>query len=142
MQILVTGAAGFIGSHLVERLLEVGATVLGLDCFDDFYDPAVKRENLLRALELPGFRLIEGDIRDQELLREAIPDPIDCIEEADVLIGPLVVPPVGSGYLDPEVTSPLVECLTDFNEMPGGNELCDAVAVDQTDWGLIKATYR
>jgi UDP-glucuronate 4-epimerase len=79
MRILVTGAAGFIGSHLVERLLEGGATVLGLDCFDAFYDPAVKRENLSRALERPEFRLIEGDIRDEDLLREAIPDPVDCI---------------------------------------------------------------
>lgn len=79
MRLLVTGAAGFIGSHLVERLLAQGVAVLGLDCFDDFYDPAVKRRNLARALEQPGFRLIEGDIRDGDLLREAIPDAVDCI---------------------------------------------------------------
>ena len=72
MRILVTGVAGFIGSHLAERLLEGGATVLGLDCFDDFYDPAVKRENLSRVLERPEFRLIEGDIRDEDLLRRAL----------------------------------------------------------------------
>ena len=69
-------------------------------------------------------------------------DPIDCIDDADALIGPLVVPPVGTGYLDPAITSPLVECLTAFNEMPGGNTLCDVVPVDETNWGFIKATYR
>ena len=79
MQILVTGAAGFIGSHLVERLLEGGAAVLGLDCFDNFYDPTVKRANLSHAMEHPRFRLIEGDIRDGEMLRESVGEPLDCI---------------------------------------------------------------
>ncbi|MEJ2320681.1 MAG: GDP-mannose 4,6-dehydratase [Gemmatimonadales bacterium] len=79
MRILVTGAAGFIGSHLVERLLAGGATVLGLDCFDDFYDPAVKRQNLSWAMERPEFRLIEGDIRDEDLLGRAIPESVECI---------------------------------------------------------------
>lgn len=69
-------------------------------------------------------------------------DPIDCIADADELIGPLVVPPVGTGYLAPEVTSLLVQCLTAFNEMPGGNTLCDVVPIDETDWGAIKAMYR
>ena len=66
--ILVTGAAGFIGSHLCERLLERGERVVGLDNFNDFYDPAIKRGHaaLLDAHE--GFTLIEGDIRDAQLL--------------------------------------------------------------------------
>jgi hypothetical protein len=68
--------------------------------------------------------------------------PTECIDEADALIGPLVVPPVGTGHLDTEVTSPLVECLTAFNESPGGNELCDPVSVDKTTWGRVKGTYR
>jgi len=66
--ILVTGAAGFIGSSLVERLLSCGHTVVGLDNFDSFYDPEVKRRNLEVALADPNFRLVEGDIRDRELL--------------------------------------------------------------------------
>jgi len=62
---LVTGGAGFIGSHVVERLLSEGKRVLALDNFDSFYDPAVKRSNLASVKNHPNFRLIEGDIRDE-----------------------------------------------------------------------------
>ena len=65
---LVTGAAGFIGSHLVEALLERGDHVIGLDNFDTFYDPAIKRRNIARAIEDERYRLVEGDIRDRALL--------------------------------------------------------------------------
>ena len=67
---LITGAAGFIGSHLVDALLARGDRVIGLDNFDDFYDPAVKRENLSGALESDRFQLVEGDIRDLQTLNE------------------------------------------------------------------------
>ncbi len=66
--VLVTGAAGFIGSHLCDRLLEEGKRVWGLDSFDDSYDPARKRENLAGALDHPSMHLVEGDVRDQILL--------------------------------------------------------------------------
>ncbi|MCK5269959.1 MAG: GDP-mannose 4,6-dehydratase [Sedimentisphaerales bacterium] len=66
MKILVTGAAGFIGSHLCERLLTDGAEVVGLDSFDEFYSPAIKRSNIAECLEHRYFSLIEGDIRDVE----------------------------------------------------------------------------
>jgi UDP-glucuronate 4-epimerase len=66
--ILVTGGAGFIGSHLVERLLDERRRVVVLDDFDDYYDPAIKRRNLRRALARPGLHLVEGDIRDEPLL--------------------------------------------------------------------------
>lgn len=64
---LVTGAAGFIGSHLTERLLAEGATVTGVDCFTDYYDPALKRKNLEIALRQPRFRLIEADLGAADL---------------------------------------------------------------------------
>ncbi|MBM4332536.1 MAG: NAD-dependent epimerase/dehydratase family protein [Deltaproteobacteria bacterium] len=70
MNILVTGGAGFIGSHLVERLLVEGHRVICLDNFDDFYDPALKRRNLTRALQDPKFRLVEGDLRDEGILNK------------------------------------------------------------------------
>ena len=61
---LLTGGAGFIGSHLAERLLGRGDRVVVLDNFDPFYDPAIKRDNLAKALAHPACRLVEGDIRD------------------------------------------------------------------------------
>lgn len=61
---LVTGAAGFIGSHLCDRLLADGHAVAGLDNFDPFYPAALKRRNLVGALAHKGFQLHEADIRD------------------------------------------------------------------------------
>ena len=66
MTILVTGAAGFIGSHLAERLLRRGDAVVGLDNFNDYYDPARKRANEARLNAYPNFRMIEADVRDRE----------------------------------------------------------------------------
>ena len=64
---LVTGAAGFIGSSLTERLLEMGVQVTGVDMFTDYYDPALKRRNIARALEHPDFTLIELDLGEADL---------------------------------------------------------------------------
>ena len=63
---LVTGAAGFIGSHLVDRLLADGYEVHGVDSFDDFYDPRIKHRNLEAARTSNRFELHEADIRDAE----------------------------------------------------------------------------
>ena len=68
MRILLTGGAGFIGSHLTERLLEDGFSVICLDNFNDFYDPQIKRRNLSAFLENDAYTLVEGDILDWELL--------------------------------------------------------------------------
>lgn len=69
---LVTGAAGFIGSHTAETLLSRGDHVVGLDNLNDYYDPARKRENLAEvrtsAPEGARFDFVEGDLRDRALL--------------------------------------------------------------------------
>lgn len=66
MKVLVTGAAGFIGSHLAEKLANRGDEVVGLDNFNDYYDPAKKRANEMRLVAYPNFKMVEADIRDRE----------------------------------------------------------------------------
>jgi UDP-glucuronate 4-epimerase len=73
---LVTGAAGFIGSHTAEALLRAGHRVIGLDNLNDYYDPERKRGNLeevLAGAPRPGdFRFVEGDVRDRGLVRSLL----------------------------------------------------------------------
>ena len=61
-RVVVTGCAGFIGSHLTEALLHLGCEVTGVDALTDYYDPALKRENLAGALAHPAFRFVEADL--------------------------------------------------------------------------------
>ncbi len=79
MKVLVTGAAGFIGSHLCERLLADGRLVVGVDNFDDFYEPKVKWRNIENSLAHDNFGLIEADIRDIPAMNEAVGQGIDVI---------------------------------------------------------------
>lgn len=65
MKVLVTGAAGFIGSHLAEKLARRGDDVVGLDNFNDYYDPAKKRGNEKKLGQFQNFKMIEADIRDR-----------------------------------------------------------------------------
>lgn len=68
MQILLTGGAGFIGSHLAEKLLREGHALTIVDDFNDFYDPRLKRENIEILRGAGEFELVEGDIRDSSLV--------------------------------------------------------------------------
>ena len=79
MKVLITGAAGFIGSHLCERLLDDGRQVVGVDNFDDFYDPQIKRRNITSCLKNKNFQLIEADIRDGSAMDDAVGDSVDII---------------------------------------------------------------
>ena len=78
--ILVTGGAGFTGSHLTERLLRDGHRVVVLDAFDAFYDPKAKERNLEGVRGAPGFRLVRGDIRDEAAVESAFAgDRLDAV---------------------------------------------------------------
>jgi UDP-glucuronate 4-epimerase len=70
--VLVTGGAGFIGSHVCEALLARGDRVVALDNFDDFYDASIKRRNLTASAKHATFTLIEGDIRDADAVGATI----------------------------------------------------------------------
>ncbi len=72
--ILITGGAGFIGSHLTARLLAGGDRVTALDDFNAVYDPARKRRNVAPFLAQPSYRLVTGDIRDQALVGKLFAD--------------------------------------------------------------------
>jgi nucleoside-diphosphate-sugar epimerase len=77
MRALVTGVAGFIGSHLGERLVDSGVSVVGIDGFTDYYDPGLKRANLERLGRSEGFELFEGSLRELDLG--------DCLAGVDVV---------------------------------------------------------
>jgi len=66
-QALVTGSAGFIGSHLAERLLDDGYSVIGIDCFTDYYDVRQKESNLLQCQKHHAFQFLRADILDLDL---------------------------------------------------------------------------
>jgi UDP-glucuronate 4-epimerase len=87
MRVLVTGAAGFIGSHLSERLIARGDEVVGLDNFDAFYPRAVKERNLAALLASPRFSLVEGDVRAPDDLARAFATRPDAVVHLAALAG-------------------------------------------------------
>jgi UDP-glucuronate 4-epimerase len=74
MTILVTGAAGFIGFHLCQRLLDRGETVTGLDNLNAYYDPALKQARLERLQDREGFRFVRRDLEDGEAMAALFAD--------------------------------------------------------------------
>ena len=87
MRALITGVAGFIGSHLCQRLLADGWKVVGVDNFDDFYDPQIKRRNIGECLKNKNFQLVEADIRDGEAMEKAAGEDVRIIVHLAAMAG-------------------------------------------------------
>ncbi|HEY5089815.1 MAG TPA: NAD-dependent epimerase/dehydratase family protein [Polyangia bacterium] len=104
MLILITGAAGFIGSHLAERLCARGDEVVGIENFDPFYGRAVKEANLATLRRGPRFSLVDGDIRDAAALERAFGPRTDVVVHLAALAGvrPSLADP--ARYADVNVT--------------------------------------
>jgi len=78
-KILLTGCAGFIGSHTTERLLEAGHEVIGIDNFSRFYDRSIKDRNMSGFMNHPSFTFYKVDIRDKDRLFETLKTPVDIV---------------------------------------------------------------
>ncbi|GAB4497119.1 MAG: GDP-mannose 4,6-dehydratase [Saprospiraceae bacterium] len=114
MTILVTGGAGFIGSHLCEHFLTKGHRVISLDNFDDFYNPAIKEQNISGLLKNENYELVRGDIRDAAVLKNIFEkNAVDCVVHLAAKAGvrPSIQQPVH--YMDVNVngTANLLETM-------------------------------
>ena len=109
-RVLVTGAAGFIGSHLVEALARRGDEVVGIDNFDGFYPRAMKERNLRELGRLPGFAFHEQDMLDVEALRGRLtPDTVIVHLAARAGVRPSLADPVGYAQANVTGTAAVLE---------------------------------
>jgi UDP-glucuronate 4-epimerase len=117
MKILVTGAAGFIGSHLCERLLGDGRAVIGVDSFDSFYDPRIKRRNIEDCLKNENFQLVEADIRDHDAMDRAVGAGVDVIVHLAARAGvrPSIAQPLLYADVNINGTMVLLEAAKKYN---------------------------
>ncbi len=112
MKIVVTGAAGFIGSHTCERLVTNGHDVVGLDAFDDYlYSADLKRRNAAALAKLPRFRLVEGNICDAAAVSSVIDADVDVVCHLAALAGvrPSLAQPVRYLQTNIEGTGIIIE---------------------------------
>jgi UDP-glucuronate 4-epimerase len=129
--ILVTGGAGFIGSHLVDRLLAADHQITVVDDFNDFYDPAIKRENVSRHLSNPKYQLAEIDIRDRNELEKIFATRnFNCIVHLAARAG-----------VRPSLSQPQLYTETNINGTLNLLELARAQGIQQFVFGSSSSVY-
>ncbi|MDT5061902.1 MAG: UDP-glucuronate 4-epimerase [Acidobacteriota bacterium] len=130
--ILVTGGAGFIGSHLVDRLLAEGVwRVTVVDDFNNFYAPSVKRENVREHLRNTSYRLCEADIRKREKLEDVFKEEkFDCIVHLAARAG-----------VRPSLAEPMLYSETNINGTLNLLELAREYGVKQFVFGSSSSVY-
>jgi UDP-glucuronate 4-epimerase len=108
---LVTGAAGFIGSHLVDALLAMQWRVTAFDNFDPFYDVAIKEQNIAAHRRNPNYRLVPGDLRELDAMRARLGGSYDVIVHLAARAGvrPSIQDPVGYQEVNVRGTQNLLE---------------------------------
>lgn len=132
---LITGGAGFIGSHLADRLLAEGWGVTAADNFDPFYDPAVKRRNVAPHLDNPRYRLVEADIRDAAALAAALgPWPADPA-------GAVIVHLAAKAGVRPSIADPVAYEQVNVGGTQNLLELARARGVTQFVFGSSSSVY-
>jgi UDP-glucuronate 4-epimerase len=121
MATIVTGGAGFIGSTLVDRLLEHGRDVIAVDNFDPYYGEARKRANLAAALRSPRFRLVELDIRNgagiRSLIHDIRPEAIVHLA-AKAGVRPSIEDPAGYAEVNVVGTTHLLDAASQLSTLP------------------------
>lgn len=131
-QILITGGAGFIGSHLVDRLLSEGKwQITVVDDFNDFYEPAIKRENVRRHLENLNYELRQIDIRDRAKLQQVF-------SERDFHT---IVHLAARAGVRPSLLEPLLYAETNINGTLNLLELARQHGVEQFVFGSSSSVY-
>lgn len=130
--ILITGGAGFIGSHLVDRLLAEGTwRIAVVDDFNDFYDPAIKSENVRAQLENPNYQLFRIDIRDGAALEKVFTAvELDCIVHLAARAG-----------VRPSLQQPLLYSETNIDGTLNLLELARAHEIKQFVFGSSSSVY-
>lgn len=115
MHVLVTGGAGFIGSHLVDKLLKEEHRVTVVDNFDPYYDPTIKERNIWKHLNNPGYKLLKLDICDFKALKENLNEPYDIIVHLAAKAGvrPSILDPIGYQRVNVQGTQNLLELAKD-----------------------------
>lgn len=149
MNILVTGAAGFIGSHLCERLVDAGHSVCGLDNFDPFYARSVKESNVAALSSCGDFSLVEADIRDADAVRRCLAGNLcEVIVHLAARAGvrPSIADPVGYEDVNINGTMVMLEAARQFgikkfimassSSVYGNNEKVPFAETDNVDFPI------